>query len=153
MTIDYYPNFDDNELLRITEKVSRGLFTVYSNAGIILAYLFIYIILVRIYLSQRDLLPVKRRNSMRRSLLSLLILLCLICLLYIFRLVRDFAVIVDFYWEYISQAFNICKDPLIAGICVSLYLSLLDVSSEEEGDKNAHTSFISESESIFISDY
>lgn len=137
---EYRSSLSDQEMQNIimAGKVTLLLFTLQSNVGIILGYLVIYIILFRYYRQQQDSIAHKLKIAMRRNLLSFLILFLSICQIYIFRTYRDFTFIVHDLKAKgeTHHVIYFCKIIQITGICVSLYLRLLNNPKEEEENAN-----------------
>ena len=104
------------------------VYSVYSNGGIIFAYLIIYLKLNTVYYGmiqdgdQSD----HESQTMRGNLKSLMILFISICQIYVFRITRDFMILLQFYDQlYILRPlFHVCKILMILGICISVYQRL-----------------------------
>lgn len=106
----------------------RITYTVYSNAGILVAYIIIYFVIRKLYYGSK--LAVNKAS--RRNLQSLLIMFVSICAIYIIRIIRDVRIVLDIYDRDIYEV-SIAKTILTLGILISLY-NRLKVAVERKNE-------------------
>ncbi|TNV79236.1 hypothetical protein FGO68_gene462 [Halteria grandinella] len=108
-------------------------YSIYSNGGIIIAYFILYLKLRGVYdlmlvisdQSQSGMASHEEQDVMRQSLRSLLILFLSICQIYVFRIFRDFCLLLKLeFVEKVQPVFYICKTIMIFGLCYSIYKRL-----------------------------
>ena len=119
--VDIFSEADRDEHMSQTLIILECAYSLYSNGGIILAYLVIYLIL-RSH-SRRLTLLDPRQKQIRDSLRSLLLLFLSICQIYLFRICRDFFIVTENFaaLETVRPIFYLCKTVMVLGICVSIY--------------------------------
>ena len=119
---------DDEKMHKIivANSVNIIILTLQSNLGIIIAYLTIYIVLLRTYLKSRTFFPPSIKSAMRLRMVLLMILFLTICQMYVVRIFRDIEYATEFEDNVDSHylATHICKIIQVTGICLSLYISL-----------------------------
>lgn len=97
---------------------------MFSNVGVIVSYLVIYIVIRNLYLKFDKENKANSENT-KNNLNSLLILFVSICVVYMLRIIRDILVIADFYKPLEYQFYLIiAKAILMISICISLYRRL-----------------------------
>lgn len=117
--LDLYPD------LKSIDNILLCVYTFFSNVGIIVSYLVIYIVIRNLYLKFDKDNKANSENT-RNNLNSLLILFISISVVYIIRIIRDIQFIMD---VQDSDKFNqlpiVCsKTILLLGVCISLYRRL-----------------------------
>ena len=137
-------NQDEVDSRYLVLKITRSIFTVQSNLGIIVAYLVIYFKLRTHYLTQslyNGHNKIRMQRVMINNLRSLLVLFISICQIYIYRIFRDLMVIFDNYGATEKQeVFYICKTVQVLGICISLYWRMhISISFKQEAQVNVNT--------------